>query len=265
MLDTRAHASYSHSMIPVAVQLWSVNDELKKDFAGTMKQVAKTGCKAVELVHTGNATAKEAQKVFADLGLSVLSWHVSWWAMTTPVEFDKIIEATSLYGVKELVISSMPQELIVSAKSCADYGETLGAMGVKIREMGLRLSYHHHDFDLVPFDGRPAQEWVLESSAPRDIASQVDVFWYHAAGIDPVRALTRIGARIHSLHLKDGFREGKRTTELGRGELDFPAIFAVSEKYNLAQWYVVEQEHFEGDPVESIRISLEYLKSLGKV
>src|SRR5215211_5717985 len=63
-------------MIPISLQLYTVRDLAAKDFAGTLREVARIGYKAVELAGYGNLkTAKEAKKALDDAGLTVSGAH----------------------------------------------------------------------------------------------------------------------------------------------------------------------------------------------
>jgi sugar phosphate isomerase/epimerase len=248
-------------MIPISLQLWSVRDDFKKDFAGTVAQVAKFGYQGVELAGTGNLTVKEVKKVLDDLGLKVSGSHTGLEPLTT--KFEQTVEEMKLLQNKDVIVPWAPSENFASVASCLAFGEKLGELGAKLRAAGLRLSYHNHAQEYALVEGRPALEWMLEASAPRDVSAEVDVYWAFVGGVDPVRAITRLGARARLLHLKDG--ADNKQTELGRGKVNFPAIFDVAEKNGLTEWYVVEQEQYNFAPLESVRLCLEYLRSVGKV
>lgn len=247
-------------MIPISLQLWSVRDDMKKDFAATAAEVAKIGYHGVEMAGTGNLTLKEAKQALTDVGLTVSGTHYGLDALTT--KFDQTVEEAHLLQTREVIIPWAPTEHFASVESCLALGEKLAELGAGLRAAGLRLSYHNHAQEYALVDGRPALEWLLEASSPRDVSAEIDVYWALVGGVDPVRAITRLGARARLLHLKDG-TQGKQT-ELGRGDVDFPAIFEVAEKNELTEWYVVEQEEYNFAPLESIRLCFDYLRSVNK-
>ena len=61
---------------PVALQLWSVRDDVKRDFAATVAAVAKIGYAGVELAGYGNLDAKGAKAALDAAGLKVAGMHV---------------------------------------------------------------------------------------------------------------------------------------------------------------------------------------------
>jgi sugar phosphate isomerase/epimerase len=68
--------------------------------------------------------------------------------------------------------------------------------------------------------------------------------------------------RFISFHVKDMNPKTKEiTVELGRGNVDFKRIFAKSKQAGVKH-YFVEQDRSTMSPLESIKISIEYLKKL---
>ena len=77
----------------------------------------------------------------------------------------------------------------------------------------------------------------------------------------PWTAATRCCADI--LHLKDLKRleQGHTYSEIGNGNLCFKEILKLAENLGIEQ-YVVEQDVCPADPVDSLKVSFDYLKSL---
>src|SRR4051812_16138078 len=64
--------------LPIAVQLYTVRDLTAKDFAGTLKEVAKIGYVAVEMAGYGDLkTPADAREALDDAGLKVSGTHAS--------------------------------------------------------------------------------------------------------------------------------------------------------------------------------------------
>jgi sugar phosphate isomerase/epimerase len=64
------------------------------------------------------------------------------------------------------------------------------------------------------------------------------------------------------IHLKD-LADDRSFAEVGHGTLDIPAIIAAADAAG-ADWFVVEQDTCKRPPLESVTMSLNYLKSLGR-
>src|SRR5512142_3076412 len=62
--------------IPVALQLYTVRDELAKDFPGTLEKVAKMGYAGVEFAGYGGLSASDLKGHLERLGLMPVGSHV---------------------------------------------------------------------------------------------------------------------------------------------------------------------------------------------
>ena len=108
----------------------------------------------------------------------------------------------------------------------------------------MQLAYHHHDFELRPVAGRSGLDVILERVDPQLLQVEADVYWMHAAGLDPVAYLGELGDRVTLLHCKDAGPPGMQpvvepeeglavfNTEVGEGVLDFPAILEPPRRPN---------------------------------
>src|SRR5882724_3117014 len=63
--------------IPIALQMYTVRNEAKEDFVGTLKKVAALGYRGVELAGTYGHTAHGLRGILDDLNLELAGSHVS--------------------------------------------------------------------------------------------------------------------------------------------------------------------------------------------
>ena len=94
---------------------------------------------------------------------------------------------------------------------------------------------------------------------------QLDVGWAVVAGEDPVALMEQFGDRIELFHVKDIVDIGlptERQTTVGQGEVDWAALFAVSQ--GQVKQYVLEQDPPAGafDPFAFAAESFEYVDCL---
>ncbi|MNI34052.1 Xylose isomerase-like TIM barrel [compost metagenome] len=92
--------------------------------------------------------------------------------------------------------------------------------------------------------------------------SELDVCWVHHAGSDPIAYIEKYAGRVPLIHLKDlrKFDDGTyQTLELGRGEMDLPAIITAAEAAG-TEWLIVEQDDCALPAIESVQISIEWLR-----
>jgi sugar phosphate isomerase/epimerase len=243
------------SKIPVSLQLWSVRDLVKADFAGTMAEIARIGYTGVETAGYGNLNAADAANAIAAAGLKVSGQHVGLDALrNTP---NQVIADALLLGNKHIICPWYPKELLNTAAACQALGEELNAIGARLRAHGIHFHYHNHDFELKMIEGRRIFDWILDAAAPRNLGCQADVYWVHAGGKNPGEFIREQGRRIRLLHLKD-------EKEIGGGPVNFPEVFSAAESIGAVEWYVVEVEKYKHTPLESVRLSFEQLQAWSK-
>ena len=63
-------------MPPIALQLWSLKDDVAGDFSGTVARVAEIGYTGVELAGYGNLDVRGAKAALDAAGLKVAGMHV---------------------------------------------------------------------------------------------------------------------------------------------------------------------------------------------
>jgi sugar phosphate isomerase/epimerase len=243
------------SKTPVSLQLWSLRDLTKTDFAATMAEVAKIGYTGVETAGYGNLNVADAAKAIAAAGLKVSGQHISLDALRNSI--NQVIGDALVLGTKHIICPWYPKDLLNTAAACQALGEELNTIGARLRAHGLEFHYHNHDFELKVVEGRRAFDWILDAAAPRNLLCEADVFWVHTGGKNPGEFIREQGRRIKLLHLKDD-------KEIGGGPVNFPEVFTAAESIGSVEWYVVEVEKYNFIPLESVRRSFEQLKAWGK-
>jgi inosose dehydratase len=145
---------------------------------------------------------------------------------------------------------------------------------------GLRTVFHHH---CAGFVETPAEvETLLARTDPALVGLCLDTGHYRFGGGDPRAALQAFGERIWHVHFKDcqpevaarsrscgwDYFESVRQgvfCELGKGEVDFPAVTAELRRLGYQGWIVVEQDVLPGmgAPRECADHNRRYLTSIG--
>jgi inosose dehydratase len=158
-------------------------------------------------------------------------------------------------------------------------GATKVAEAVK-KEAGLRTVFHHHCAGYVETPAEIAK--LMSMTDPRLLGLVFDGGHYRFGGGDPTEGLRKYGNRVWHFHFKDyhpgvgqqvaengwdyfqAVRKGV-FCELGKGEVDFPALITELKKLDYDGWGVVEQDVLPGmgEPKESAQRNREYLRSLG--
>lgn len=186
-------------------------------------------------------------------------------AHTTPSKLEDVtdlIKTLKIMGAADVSNSGLVNW---NERSPDDYRKTIEVLnraGRKLRAEGIRLHYHNHDFEFEPQDeigGRTGMDLLLEGLAPEAVDLCVDVGWVHKAGLDPVTFLLKHADRVGYLHFKDYNDAG--WAEIGTGVVDFRPIIDIVPQLPGARWIVLEQDDTKLDPLDSIRISRENLRT----
>ena len=88
---------------PVAVQLYSVRDNMAEDFEGTIKKVKEMGYDGVEFAGLFDKSPAEVKRICEDNGLVPVSAHVSYDVIAADPE--KVIGDYAKIGCKYIAIS----------------------------------------------------------------------------------------------------------------------------------------------------------------
>ncbi len=189
-------------------------------------------------------------------GLQVIGLHL------TPaklLDMHSIIEQMRILGATDICNSGLWNW---NARSLEDWKllvAILNRAGKILRSEGMYLHYHNHDFEFqMQVQGLPAMEWLADQLDPAACDFCIDVGWVKKAGADPLSFLLRHRERIGYLHLKDCDDQG--WTELGCGKLDIGSILQAACTLPHLRWMVCEQDQTRLDPLESLRLTREYLR-----
>lgn len=249
--------------IPVGLQMYTLRDETAQDFTGTLKKVADIGYQVVEFAGYGNLPAKELKSVMDGLGISSPSSHVAMTILEDADSLKKQIEYSLEIGQKYIICPMLESERLTDQEKFIELVETFRKVGEEVKQHGLQLAYHNHDFEFEKVDGDYALDRLYASLDPSLMVAELDLYWVAKAGIDPKSYLEQYKGRCPIIHVKDMTKdERKFFAEVGQGSIDFPSIFSIAEEVGI-EYYLVEQDRCERPPLESIQISMDYLKSIG--
>jgi sugar phosphate isomerase/epimerase len=256
----------------VALQLFSLREQAKADYAGTLRRVAAAGYGAYEAAFGyGGLGRVELRELLEDVGLRLASSHVGSARLRTGLEEE--VELNLAVGNPNLVCAELPIEDRRDEAAFHRWTETLGGLAELCRAMGARLHDHSHAFEFRRFGERTGLEILLEG-AP-DLGWEPDVYWIDFAGEDPVAWIGRYADRCRLVHLKDmtdapkpadpieqnaGDLKAYLAAPVGAGRLAFEAPIAAATR---AEWLVVEQDFSAGDMFEDVAASRRRLAPLG--
>ena len=244
----------------VGLQLYTIREELEKDFDSTLRKVAAIGYREVEFTGYYNRTPSQVKQTLNKVGLSSPSAHVS--LKMIAQDLDRAIESAKVIGHQYLVLGYLePQE----RKSLDDYkklADILNRAGEDCREAKLQLAYHNHDFEFETTNGQVPYDLLLRSTDRELVKMELDLYWITKARRRPEEYFAQYPGRFELLHIKDMDRTMERSfIEVGKGIIDFSRILERSPQAGFKHFFV-EQDEISGSPFESIKTSYEYVKAL---
>lgn len=224
----------------------------------TLETVSAIGYEGVE---AGYGASEAFFNKCAELSLEIISMHAGLDALQN--DLDGVIAKCQEIGNEFVVLSWFEERHRRNAADWNRVAQTLARVGAKLRQNELKLLYHHHDFEFQRFDGQTALEILFDQTPEEDLGAELDTYWIKKGGEDPAQLINRYASRLPLLHIKDITPDGD-FAEIGKGVLNWPGIFEAAEKAGVSV-YIVEQDKCAGDPFDSIRVSLENLKKMGKI
>jgi sugar phosphate isomerase/epimerase len=241
------------------LQLFTIRDQLGANLDGALRRVADLGYREVELAGLPGATpAAVFSASLKRYGLGVPSMHAGY--ETLRGDLDAVVREAATFGASFVACPSIDAPQRRTADDWKRVCQTLSQTGHRLRDRGLTLAYHNHDYEFVPFAGGATPfDLLIRETDPADVKLEVDVYWVAGGGLDPLRFLADSGGRVALVHLKDRARDGA-TVELGTGMLPMAQIVRAALAAG-ARHLFVEQDT-SSDPLRSIGISHRFLRRL---
>lgn len=277
----------SKKTLPVGIQVYGLRDLLEytpQNFPDVMRRVKEMGYDGVELAGLYGLSPEYIRDTLKEIGLIPFSAHVPLVDMLADAE--KVAIDYKTIGVDYVVVPYLPEEYRHNTPGYEKVLKEMTRIGLVMKEHGLKLLYHNHDFEFVVLENGEFGLDNIYSEIPSDLLMvEPDLCWIKVAGQDPVKYMAKYGSRCEVIHLKDFIKEGNpknlykligiETEEeegdqgifefrpVGFGQQIWEPILETSVDIG-AKWVVVEQdEHYDIDCLEAARRSREYLKILG--
>jgi len=250
----------------LGIQLWSVKDDLKQDFEGTLTRLAGMGFQGVEFAGEFGRFARDPAGLRAFLDgqhLECAGAHLDFAALAA----ERFQQTTAFYrtlGCRNLVIAWDKRG--ASNEGAAAIARELAALSGKLKPLGMRIGYHNHAQEMMGPDGHTPWD-TIAAGTPGETILQQDVGWTVFAGKDPVAVIRRDPGRTLTSHFKAKLADGARGKPIiGQDRTDWPAVYAATRGEGRAEWIVLEQEEYPDGmrPMEAVAASMRGLQGVLK-
>ncbi|HEY6620019.1 MAG TPA: sugar phosphate isomerase/epimerase [Steroidobacteraceae bacterium] len=278
--------------LPIGLQLYTVGDDLQRDFAGTLAAVAKIGYQTVELAGLADHTVEDWHQALDRVRLKCPSIHVPPHSKTG-ANLDglgTLAQAAHTLGIGTIVcpMFNIPERFsltplagesgakmaarLAAAMTLDDWkwnADYLNKKAAQLKPYGLRFAYHNHNVEFAPVAGSTGLDQLIIGTDPALVTFEMDAGWVVAAGADPAALLAAHPGRFSAMHVKDvkastrpNFSFEQDPCEVGQGIIDWQTLLVKAYLANVRQFYVEQEPPFSKSRLESVAISFNYLNSL---
>ena len=272
------------------LQLWSIREDLARDEDTTLRKISRIGYRELEHYEMPRSPSEFRRKC-DDAGLKLVSAHFD--MPLAQFGGQRTVDGAKEMGLQYMIVvfptlrslsgPNIPEmsfsELSVRYEkiSLDDYkwnAEQFNRLGDRVKKAGMQLGYHNHAIDLKKLQGGVVGlDTLIQGTDPDLVVFEMDCAHVIHAGGDPISYLQKYPGRIRMIHVKDleaGYSisttldtEDKDTdAEIGAGVIDWKRLFGVAKTGNLKHWFVEHEGKMAHPPMDSIRISYNYLKQM---
>jgi sugar phosphate isomerase/epimerase len=269
----------------LGIQLYTVAADLQKDVPGTLRALSKIGYRFAESAGFAKLSAPQFRKALDDAGLSCPSCHLPFSSADPRPLFEDAHTVGARYATASVLMppaaaGGTPADMLAALPTLTlDDFRRIAALaneiGAKARDAGLQFVYHNHNFEFRDHGGGKTGFQVLLAETDANLVTlELDCGWTTAAGQNVLDLFRQHTGRFRMLHIKDFMLKGKPThalfgpdrpagTELGRGQIDYKAIFAAAPAAGI-EYYFSEQEPpiVNMTPLEAAKVNFDYMRSL---
>lgn len=261
----------------IGLQLYTIRDAMAADVVGSLKRVADTGYKFLELA--GYADRKfygyepaDFKKLVNDMGMEILSSHTQVEAEGITLDNAKIMaedhaKLAVKYCLQPWVVPEARTTIASYQKMCADWNKVGGIM----KENGIQFGYHNHNFEFDTVEGKvPFYDVFMVELDKELVTIELDLFWTTKAGQNPVEIFKKYPGRFQLFHMKDMWTNEapffttdgvKDFAPVGAGVLNFKPILEARDIAGMKYLVVEEDLSRDGDPFADIQTSITNLKT----
>lgn len=147
--------------------------------------------------------------------------------------------------------------------------QVMNEIGKQTADMGVQAVYHNH---MNQWGETPEEvDVIVQNMNPKYVKLLLDIAHYKQGGGEPEKAVKQYKDIIHTLHLKDTMSplpdkpdnpKAYKFVELGRGNVNVPAVFKALDDIKFKGWGVIELDGVpekDKTPLQCAQINKEYI------
>jgi len=252
---------------PIGIAPFTFRHSFPNGVAETLDTIQNMGFTEIE-GGGGDMDAHEYKKLCDKRGLSIPSMGAGYEQLINNTQ--QVIDRATVYGAKYIMCAWIPHETghfnkQDMDKAIADFNQ----VGKKLNEHGLTLSYHTHGYEFIAHEEGTLFDYMMQNTDPEYVSYEMDIFWVHFGGGDPVALLEKYPDRWKMLHIKDmkkgiqkdmtGLTDHEHDVTLGTGQVDVEGVMRMAKKIGIEHYFIEDES---SRIISQIPESITYLRSL---
>lgn len=175
----------------------------------------------------------------------------------------------------QLTNGARPKDRLPTTAELKRLATVMNEIGKQTADMGIQAAYHNHMHQL----GETPEEVdvIVQAMDPRYVKLELDIAHYRQGGGMPEKAVTQYKDMLYALHLKDTMSplpadsDSKRDykfVELGRGNVNVPAVIKALDDIGFSGWGIVELDGVpekDKTPMQCAQINKDYITKTLKI
>lgn len=147
----------------------------------------------------------------------------------------------------QLTNSARPKDRLPTTEELKRLATVMNEIGKQTADLGVQATYHNH---MSQLGETPEEvEIIVQAMNPKFVKLELDIAHYKQGGGQPEKAVKQYKDIIYALHLKDtmsplpdkpGDPKAYKFVELGRGNVDVPAVFKALDEIKFKGWGIIE-------------------------
>jgi sugar phosphate isomerase/epimerase len=255
MVPSRTPAMWADRM---GLELFTVRDQIDKDFAGTLAQVAAAGYKEVETTSYANLSPAQVRVALDSAGLAATSTHV---ALTAGPELERQLAGYQQIGHRYSAARGAggpggrggpptPPPTVDTIKRQAELYNQIGTAG---KPYGVKVLIHNHTNEFDPFaDSAMTPYDVLFANIDPNVVVMEFPLWH-------VKDMADL-ATVHAMKTQAERQRAAKIVPVGTGDINYRPIFERSADAGLEHYFIEQDTAPMTGSLDAMRLSAQNLR-----
>lgn len=242
----------------IGAQLYTVRDfcKTKPELLESLKKIADIGYKNVQVSGVCDYEPKWLADALKETGLKCVLTHIPPERIAN--DTLAVVMEHDVFRCRNVGIGYYE----VHKDGVEAFYEKFAYAADTLRRGRKQLCYHNHDHEFMKLDGETVLKRLADRFKPEQLCFTLDTYWVQAGGADPVWWTDFLSERVPCVHLKD-MEYDRKMAPLGKGNINLDGVIAACERARTEYLLVEQDDCYEQNPFDCLKISYDFLKSRG--